>query len=93
MRDLRKVLVLSALFWGAPLFAEQRSETEQRAGPACHYLHAKASAAHYGCPDNRARGSKQAAEKGGGVSFPPAEYPPAELFLFDVGRRIPKYFP
>ena len=93
MRYLREVLVLTAFLWGAPLFAEQRSETEQRVGPACQQLHAKVPAAYYGCPDSRARGSKEAGEKGGGVSFPPAEYPPAELFLFDVGRRPPKYFP
>ncbi len=93
MRDLRKVLVLATLFWGAPLSAEPRSETEQRTKQVCHQLRAYASGAHDGCAETWRGSTKSAGEKGGGVSFPLAEYPPAEIFLFDVGHRAPQYFP
>jgi hypothetical protein len=85
----RKLLVLAAFFWTTPLAARahpptacdrSKAPTPNRCGKPAGY--------EAGCP--RWRRTKETI---GGVSFPPAEYPPAEVFLFNTGRRPPNYLP
>ena len=93
MRYLGVLVIFAPLFWSTPLFAEPWA-TGQGARQVCHQLRGDLSAARSGCLEAGERGSaKSAVERGGGVSFPLAEYPPAELFLFDGGRRPSKAFP
>jgi len=85
----RKLLVLAAFFWAAPLVAGQRPPAAADRSKAPAQTRCGKPAGHEAeCP--RWRRSK---EMIGGVSFPPAEYPPAETFLFDHGRRLPNYLP
>jgi hypothetical protein len=87
MTHWRKLLVLAAFFWAAPLAAHEPSGGARAKAPAQSRC-AKAPGHDAACP--RAPRSKGTI---GGVSFPPAEYPPAENFLLDTGRRPPKYLP
>jgi hypothetical protein len=84
----RKLLVLAAFLWAAPLAAHEPSAADDRAKAPAQSRCVKSPGHDAGCP--RARRSKGSV---GGVSFPPAEYPPAENILLDTGRRPPKYFP
>jgi hypothetical protein len=85
----RKLLVLAAFFWAAPLPArEHPPAAADRAKAVAPARCAKPAGHEAECPRSR-----RVPETIGGVSFPPAEYPPAENFLFDNGRRPPKFFP
>ena len=85
----RKLVVLAAFFCGPPLVAHERPPAaSDRAQPQPQTRCGKPTSHAAGCP--RGRRSKETL---GGVSFPPAEYPPAENFLFDNGRRPPNYMP
>jgi hypothetical protein len=86
--DGRKLLVLAAFFWATPLAAHGPSGAGDRAKAPAQTRCAKPVAHDTGC--SRGRRAKGYI---GGVSFPPAEYPPSEVFLFDTGRRPPKHFP
>jgi hypothetical protein len=87
--DWRKLLVLAAFSWATPLAAHEPvagggDQTKSPAQARC----ARPSEHDAGC--RHTRGGRGMI---GGVSFPPAEYPPAENFLLDTGRRAPKYLP
>jgi hypothetical protein len=87
--DWRKLVLLAALSWAAPLAAhEPAAAAGDRARAPAETRCVKSNAHDSVCPRSR-RGKGTI----GGLSFPPAEYPPAENFLLDTGRRPPKYLP
>lgn len=85
--------VLAALFWAAPLAAEPRSS----AAAAKPHNHPKSAGHNSACPDDQAKPPVRGSGGGGGGGaarrLGPSEYPPADLFLIDMGRRSPNLFP
>jgi hypothetical protein len=86
--------VLAAFFWAAPLSAEPRSST---AGAKIHN-HLKSAGHNSSCPGDQAKAPVRGSGGGGGGGgaarrVGPSEYPPADVFLLDMGRRAPTLLP
>jgi hypothetical protein len=90
-----KTLVLALLVMAPPLSAQQRSPAlEQRAKGAgsVQTCGVKSAAHRSGCPGKQAPAAGRQGGGGAAPSLRSGEYPPAENFLFDIGRR-PGIFP